>query len=279
MEREPTEQSADVITFLNDILDGRDSLDAQLDASPQTEVHAAYSNYAISPFVPTPELNGLLPLAEPGSNAELACSFVRIGGKTRIEKITLAGEDSAPLEITPYDEFCEIGNGAEIRDPSLDHAVLLTMIPEKFRALHPGKQQLLDFLANNAPSTESQKVFEYTTDESISYIATTEHETVDDSIYSLEILHLRQHPSNYAVGTKLQLTESLKKAAHSQTDQKITIDVIRNGLPNLPGAFQSIDEIYRSDVISKDVARITPTHMADILEALEYLRQDVENSR
>lgn len=277
MEREPTEQSADVITFLNDILDSRHSLDRQLDSAQKTEIHATYSNYAISDFVPTPELDGLLPFANSTTSAELACSFVRADGEVRIEKITLTEEDSMPLEITPYDEFCEVGDGAAIREPSLDHAVLLTMIPEKFRGLHPDKQQLLDLLASNAPSTDAQKVFEHKTDESISYIVTTEHETVDDSIYSLEIIHLRQHPSDYLVGTRLQLTESLKKAARGQTDQKITVDVIRNGLTNQPKEFQSIDEIYRSDVVSKDVARITPTHMADVLEALEYLRQDAEN--
>lgn len=273
MEHEPTEQSADVITFLDDLLDDRDTIDTQLNASHESEIHATYTDYQITPFRPTRELSVFFPFHTDGSSAELSCNFTQLNGKLAVKNVTLTAEDSAPLKITPYEDFCEIGDGVDIRNPTFYHEALLTILPENFRTLNPNDQQLLDFLAKNTPTTESEKVFHHQTEESLSYVVTTEHETIDDSIYTFQAIHLRPHPSGHFVGTRLFLAESLKKAAQAQTERKVTVDVIRNGLSNSPSAFRSIDSIYSGDVTSKDVSRITPTQMGDVLDALHYLRQ------
>jgi hypothetical protein len=132
-------------------------------------------------------------------------------------------------------------------------------------------QNALEVIAQLSP--ESYLIYEFHDDRSdfLSTVKISNSETVDDSIFSMEISKTVMHPSGKLIGTRLNLTESIKRSMRGKdvTENTVEIDISDNHSPIVHDL--SMSTIEGNKVVPVPVP--TRRHLEDVLEVLDRLNQ------
>lgn len=281
MEPRPTSQKVErqneFNEFIIDLLNDRHEIDRQL-AIAATHKTAAFSAVNPETYQPTASLTGFLNTISNGAEIDVAISAH--GHDITIEKIVVNQNDGAPVHLINQGPFIRIdtyGKDSLIGDVSLLDDALLSIIPAEYRALGPHRAQLIEYVNSITPIKTLESEFTHDNKDFQSIIRMTQSESIDDSVHTLEIQKLANHPSGIRVGTRMVLVESIQRAISNGTTDKIThsfaLDLVRtqtdDGLLTVESIIQTAD---MNQVIALDTG--TREHMGNLLEVLSDLKQE-----
>ena len=263
--------------FIIDLLNDRHEIDRQL-AIAATHKTATFSSVNPETYQPTASLTGFLNAIS--TSAEINLAISARGRDITIEKMTINQNDGAPVYFLNQGPFVRIdtsGKDSLIGDVSLLDDALLSIIPVEYRTLGPHRAQLIEYVNSITPIKTLESEFVHDNKDFRSIIRMTQSESIDDSVHTLEIQKLANHPSGIRVGTRMVLVESIQRAISNGTTDKVThslaLELVRtqtdDGLLTVESIIQTAD---MNQVIALDTG--TREHMGNLLEALNILKQE-----
>jgi len=269
MERLPeNERDVRFSQFTLDLIDGRNSLESEI-KKKATEKSFSLSGYTRDNL----HLPGFLdiPQSTDGISCVMGFEVQSIDGKTELSKIIIDPADSAPIVIKD-DHGIVIQQSGDSTSPLPSSALnetLYSLFPQSVR-YKLTVDKAVEVITQLSP--ESSTVYEFE-DESRDFhtkIIISNTETVDDSIFSLEVTKTITHPSGLLLGTRMNLADSIQRQISKVdiTQNSLSIDVNKNHSP----VIDFFDTLIDGKVIP--VALPTRRHIDDIMSAIERLDQN-----
>ena len=269
MER-PLEDERDVRfnQFTLDLIDGRNSLESEIKAK------ATAKSFSLSGYTrDNLHLPGFIdiPQSTNGISCVMGFEFQSTNGTTELSKIIIDPADSAPIVIKD-DHGIIIQQSGDFTSPLPSSALnetLFSLFPQSVR-YKLTVDKAIEVIAQLSP--ESSTVYEFS-DDSVDFltkIIISNTETVDDSIFSLEVTKTVTHPSGLLLGTRMNLADSIQRqiAKVDITQNSLAIDVHKNS----SSVIDFFDTLADGRVIP--VAHPTRRHIDDIMSAIERLDQN-----
>jgi hypothetical protein len=212
-------------------------------------------------------------LSSTNTNCHVGLNFnIKNGQDFGLKHVTIQTEDGPEISVTQDWISTTVSvNGHEMAtylDGNLTSSLLQSFLP-------PGKPPLEDkalayALYSQSASRKSKMTYENTD----ARFAMETIETADDTIHLIDITGvLFGHASGKTIEIKASLCESLLEGAHgTSTNSIVNLSATEGGASNGPNL--SIEQII--DNVPIRIKRLTPLHMAVILNALDTLKQSVK---
>jgi len=211
-----------------------------------------------------------LPRSSDGVSGVLDFEVKSVKGKQKIAKIFISPEDSAPFTIK--DDYGiivqESGDSVSPLPSTALEDTLFSLFPENVR-YKLTVDNAIEVISQLSPQSSTTFEFENDSADFLSKITLSNTETVDDSIFSLELKKTYIHPSGLLVGTRMNLSESIQRqmSGVDVTKNTVAIDINQNSSP-----FRSLSfEDMFSDNRIVPVAEPTKRHIDDATDVISRL--------
>ncbi|RWZ78177.1 MAG: hypothetical protein EOT05_00175 [Candidatus Microsaccharimonas sossegonensis] len=251
-----------------DLIDGRYELESEVKqkATTWSTLLSGYSrdNLQLPDFLNLPRnANGI----SGSMNFEVGAN----GGETRVSKIIIVPDDALPITIRDDHGIIlqELGDSISPLPQTAFVETLYSLFPENVR-YKLTVDTAVDVISQLSP--ESYTVYEFEDDSAdyLTKIRVSHTETVDDSIFSLEVAKTIIHPSGHLLGTRMNLSESIQRQIKGVdvTRNNLSIDVSRNASPIIELSFETLsgDKII-------PVTLPTRRHIDDVMDAIMRLNE------
>lgn len=261
----------DTVLFELDILESFDEIIDELKQSPQTMVyHEAKGLTVDAPDVPA-SLQQFL-----GTSLESLEVNIEFDPSAERYETAITPPDSLPIMLRSTQGIEEIEHDNQLyvaNSSNLMYDAMLLVIPKPYRSLQPSFERLAEYVVENSPSSHQHYVFLKEEKNGVRYGVVAQcMETEDDSLRELQIIHTTAHPSGRDVGTRMRLTESVKR---SDVTSSLHIEVINtdDGEHESPMIDITLD---RNQFQQFEPPHISKLHMANIFDTLSELRQSTK---
>ena len=277
MERyQPDDRNAEFNKFAYDIIDGRQELERELKekATGLSIILAGYNrdNLQLPTYLDLPHKNGGIP-------GTMNFEASTVDGETRLKRITIAPDDAAPLTVLDDHGIMiqESGDNTSQLPSSALNETLYSLFPENVR-YKLTVEKALEVIGQLSPESSTIHEFKDESADFLSEICISNTETVNDSIFSLEIVKTIIHPSGLLLGTRMNLSESIQRqiAGVDVTRNSLYLDVHNNSSPIVEMSFM---EMFEGRIVP--VTHPTKRHIDDVMDAMMRLSEcgfDTPNS-
>lgn len=263
------------------IIDGRHELERKI-KEKATSLSVVLNGYGRDDLRLPSFLN--LPSNPNGNSGKIGFEVQTVEGESRLTKITVNLDDGAPLII--HDEeglvIQESGDMVQILHATALNETLFSLFPENVRS-DLTVNNAIDVITQLSPESSVTYEFEDASAHFLTKISISNTETVDDSIFSLEVTKTFIHPSGHLLGTRMNLSESIQRqiSGADHTKNVVAIDVRPNSSPVTEPVFDlSFDTLSDNKIIP--VFLPTRRHIDDIMDAVRKLddnRFNASNTR
>ncbi len=210
-----------------------------------------------------------LPVKPEGIPGIINFEIKKTDGTFAIDSVHIFPEDYAPLVLR--DDHGIILRESLVDTTPLPHTalneVLFSLFPPEIRH-ELTVDKAVEVIKQLSPESSSLYTFSIDGADFMSHINLSETETIDDSIFSLEVTKTIIHPSGQLIGTRMNLTESIQRqiANADITQNVLMLDVQANSSPISPYTFE---DISNEKAIPIPIPK--KSHIEDIIDVLDRL--------
>ena len=283
--KEREEELIDTTELLLGILDNREIINDQIDASPHSETRS-YRGFRVDKLEIPKGMYGAIQNGE-SSGATFDASFSKQADQPlTLEELKISPDDGRPSTYKKAGNSGRLETGSDsfwTKPKGLDLDCLRLALPQSSENL--GEMTVDDYaslFSVHSPNYDESREFLSVDDEAIFSVESNHHETSDDSIDVLRIARLDRYDDHY-IGTRLVLIESLNSRSRDaegvSVDSKLYLEEVyasksENNIFEITKSkcLIEIDELSIStiDAMDKD-------HKGDILDALYALEKTAQS--
>lgn len=192
-----------------------------------------------------------------------------VNGAMELQRIEIKPEDTAPIIIRDDHGIMlqESGDNMSPLPASALNDTLFSLFPESVR-YKLTVDKAIEVITQLSPESTVVHEFEMNEADFLANVRIANSETVDDSLFSLEVVKTVIHPSGQLLGTRMNLSESIQRQIKKAdiTSNAVALDINQNHSPVREFSF---DSIFGNKIVP--VFLPTRRHIEDIDDVLGRL--------